>query len=57
MSPNLWKRAKQQRLFAELEGFWRGDIWDMRNSPVKAGLTPVARAAVIYTSNASRGHQ
>jgi integrase/recombinase XerD len=48
VSPNLWKRAKQQRLFAELQGFWREDIWDMRNSPVKAGLTPVARQRYLY---------
>jgi hypothetical protein len=48
VSPNLWKRAKQQRLFAELQGFWRENIWDMRNSPVKAGLTPVARQRYLY---------
>jgi integrase/recombinase XerD len=48
VSPNLWKRTKQQRLFAELQGFWREDIWDMRNSPVKAGLTPVARQRYLY---------
>jgi hypothetical protein len=48
VSPNLWKRAKQQRLFAELQGFWCEDIWDMRNSPVKAGLTPVARQRYLY---------
>jgi len=44
----MWKRAKQQRLLAELRGFWSGDIWDMRNSPVRTGLTPVARRRYLY---------
>ena len=44
----MWKRAKQQRLLAELRGFWSGDIWDMRNSPVRTGLTPVARQRYLY---------
>jgi hypothetical protein len=48
VNPNLWKRAKQQRLFAELQGFWREDVWDMRNSPGKAGLIPVARQRYLY---------
>ena len=48
MSPTIWKRAKQQRLLAELRGFWSGDIWDMRNSPVRTGLTPVARRRYLY---------
>ncbi len=44
----MWKRAKQQRLLAELRGFWSEDIWDMRNSPVRTGLTPVARQRYLY---------
>jgi integrase/recombinase XerD len=48
VSRNLWKRAKQQQLFTELQEFWSEDIWDMRNSPVKAGLTPVARQRYLY---------
>ena len=48
MSPTMWKRAKQQRLLAELRGFWSEDIWDMRNSPVRTGLTPVARQRYLY---------
>jgi integrase/recombinase XerD len=48
MSPILWKRAKQRRLLAELRGFWSEDIWDMRNSPVRTGLTPVARQRYLY---------
>lgn len=48
MSPTIWKRAKQQRLLAELRGFWSEDIWDMRNSPVRTGLTPVARQRYLY---------
>lgn len=48
MKTTIWSRAKQQRLVAELQGFWREDIWDMRNSPVKAGLTPVARQRYLY---------
>jgi integrase len=38
-----WSRAKQQRLLAELQGFWNEDIWDMHDSPVRAGLAPRAR--------------
>ena len=48
MSPTMWKCAKQQRLLAELRGFWSEDIWDMRNSPVRTGLTPVARQRYLY---------
>jgi len=48
VSPTIWKRAKQQRLLAELRGFWSEDIWDMRNSPVRTGLTPVARQRYLY---------
>jgi len=44
----MWKCAKQQRLLAELRGFWSEDIWDMRNSPVRTGLTPVARQRYLY---------
>ena len=44
----MWKRAKQQRLLAELRGFWSEDIWDMRSSPVRTGLTPVARQRYLY---------
>jgi hypothetical protein len=48
MSIIIWKRAKQQQLLAELRGFWSEDIWDMRNSPVRTGLTPVARQRYLY---------
>jgi integrase/recombinase XerD len=43
-----WRRAKQQRLLAELRGFWSEDIWDMRQSPVRTGLSPVARQRYLY---------
>ena len=48
MTAIIWKRAKQQRLLAELRGFWSEDIWDMRNSPVRSGLTPVARQRYLF---------
>lgn len=44
----MWKRAKQQRLLAELRGFWSEDTWDMRHSPVRTGLTPLARQRYLY---------
>jgi len=43
-----WRRAKQQRLLAELRGFWSEDIWDMRQSPVRSGLSPLARQRYLY---------
>jgi hypothetical protein len=43
-----WRRAKQQRLLAELRGFWSEDIWDMRQSPVRTGLSPLARQRYLY---------
>ncbi len=43
-----WNRAKQQRLFAELRGFWNENIWDMHHSPVGAGLTPIPRQRYLY---------
>ena len=36
-----WNPAKQRRLLAQLQGFWRDDLWDMHRSPVE-GLSPKA---------------
>jgi len=30
-----WSRERQQYLLGELSGFWEGDVWDMRNSPLE----------------------
>jgi hypothetical protein len=30
---NNWSRERQQFLLCQLSGFWKEDIWDMRNSP------------------------
>jgi hypothetical protein len=35
-------------LLAELRGFWSEDIWDMRQSPVRTGLSPLARQRYLY---------
>lgn len=48
MSRSTWNRTKQQRLFAELKGFWSEDTWDMHHSPVGAGLSPIARQRFLY---------
>lgn len=48
MRTTAWRRAKQQRLLAELRGFWSEDIWDMRQSPVRSGLSPLARQRYLY---------
>ncbi len=47
MNPT-WSRAKQQRLLAEVQGFWGEDTWDMHHSPVGAGLTPTPRQRYLY---------
>lgn len=36
-----WSPAKQRSLFAQLQGFWANDVWDMHRSPVE-GLSPKA---------------
>ncbi len=33
MTLNNWSRERQQFLLCQLSGFWKEDIWDMRNSP------------------------
>jgi hypothetical protein len=48
MSRSTWNRTKQQRLFAELKGFWSEDTWDMHHSPVRTGLSPIARQRYLY---------
>jgi len=50
-----WSRAKQQRLLAELRGFWSEDTWDMHHSPVGAGLTPTPRQRYLYFECQSEG--
>jgi hypothetical protein len=36
-----WNPVKQRRLLAQLQGFWRDNLWDMHRSPVE-GLSPKA---------------
>lgn len=48
MSCSAWNRAKQQRLLAELKGFWSEDRWDMHHSPLGSGLTPTPRQRHLY---------
>jgi integrase len=50
-----WSPAKQQRLLAEIRGFWNEDIWDMHHSPVRAGLTPSARQRYLCFECKSQG--
>ena len=35
MTKITWSRERQQYLLGELSGFWEGDVWDMRNSPLE----------------------
>lgn len=34
-----WSRERQQSLLGQLSGFWKGDIWDMRNNPLQTRLS------------------
>jgi hypothetical protein len=34
-----WSRERQQSLLGQLSGFWKGDIWDMRASPLQTRLS------------------
>jgi len=34
MTRITWSRERQQSLLGQLSGFWKGDIWDMRASPL-----------------------
>ena len=34
-----WSRERQQSLLGQFSGFWKGDIWDMRASPLQTGLS------------------
>ena len=33
MTKITWSRERQQSLLGQLSGFWKGDIWDMRDQP------------------------
>jgi integrase len=34
-----WSRERQQSLLGQLSGFWKGDTWDMRTSPLQTRLS------------------
>ena len=39
MTRITWSRERQQSLLGQLSGFWKGDIWDMRTSPLQTRLS------------------
>ena len=39
MTKITWSRERQQSLLGQLSGFWKGDIWDMRTSPLQTRLS------------------
>ena len=39
MTRITWSRERQRSLLAQLSGFWKEDIWDMRTSPLQTRLS------------------
>ena len=39
MTRVTWSRERQQSLLGQLSGFWKGDTWDMRTSPLQTRLS------------------